>query len=183
MEKQHADVWDSGVVSDDNTVLIHYEGPELNPVTRYYFTVECETAAGEKLCSPAGTFVTGKLNEKWHAKWISYDKVTRDFVAGQYLRKEFEIKGEVASAFLSICGLGYFESFINGVKTGDDILSPAFTRYDAECYYMQYDVAELLKQGENAIGVSLGNGFYYGFTQDAWNTTAATWRNPPKMIW
>ena len=182
LEKQHADVWDSGVVSDDNTVLIHYEGPELNPVTRYYFTVECETAAGEKLCSPAGTFVTGKLNEKWHAKWISYDKVTRDFVAGQYLRKEFEIKGEVASAFLSICGLGYFESFINGVKTGDDILSPAFTRYDAECYYMQYDVAELLKQGENAIGVSLGNGFYNGFTQDAWNTTAATWRNPPKMI-
>ena len=175
-------VWDSGVVADKNNVLIHYEGPALSPVTRYYFIVECETASGEKLTSPAGTFVTGKLNEKWHAKWISYDKVTRDFVSGQYLRKEFEIKGEVASAFLSICGLGYFESFINGVKTGDDILSPAFTRYDAESYYMQYDVAALLKQGENAIGVSLGNGFYNGFTQDVWNTTAATWRNPPKMI-
>ena len=52
--------------------------------------------------------------------------------AHQYLRNTFDVKENVSAAYLAICGLGYFESYINGTKTGDDMLSPAFTRYDAE---------------------------------------------------
>ena len=175
-------VWDSGVVEDTKTVLIGYEGENLLPVKRYWFSVETESVHGEK-ASAVSTFVTGKLNEKWKAKWISDIRANKNTVSAQYLRKTFCVEKEIKEAYLSICGLGYFESFINGTKTGDDILSPAFTRYDEESYYMQYDVRELLKMGENAIGVSLGNGWYNCFTEDRmWNTTAATWRNWPKLL-
>lgn len=179
----NADVWDSGIIEDKNNVLIPYEGKKLTPVTRYYFTVEAENAYGEKAVSEAGHFVTGKLGTKWTAKWISIWKANKMTESAHYIRKTFTLEKEVKEAYLSICGLGYFESFVNGEKTGDDILSPAFTRYDEESFYMQYDVADKLKKGKNAIGVSLGNGWYNCFTEDRmWNTTAATWRNWCKML-
>lgn len=182
LTKGEADVWDSGFSETDETVLIPYEGKALSPVTRYYYAVMCETKQGEVLTSAPATFVTGKLGTKFTAKWISLARLPKNTTSAQYLRQEFSVSEGLKEAYLTICGLGYFESYINGKKTGDDILSPAYSRYDAECYYMQYDVASLLKEGKNAIGVSLGNGFYNGFTEDVWNTTAATWRNPPKMI-
>ncbi|MGN1095379.1 MAG: family 78 glycoside hydrolase catalytic domain, partial [Eubacteriales bacterium] len=60
--------------------------------------------------------------------------------------------------------------------------SPAFTAYDKDDLYMQYDVTSLLHKGKNAIGVTLGNGFYNCFTKDHWGSENATWRNFPKMI-
>ena len=161
LEGGEADVWDSGTVEDGNTVLVHYEGKALLPVKRYWYTVETETVHGEK-ASTVGTFVTGKRNEKWQAKWISDFRANKNSVSAQYIRKKFLVEKEFDEAYLTVCGLGYFESFVNGAKTGDDILSPAYTRYDEETYYMQYDVTDKLRVGENAIGVSLGNGFYNG---------------------
>ncbi len=177
-----ADLWDSGFVADDNTVLIPYEGEVLAPVTRYYFAVETESVKGEKAICNEGTFVTGKLGEAWQGKWIVIAKPERNFEGAYYFRHEFEAGKELQSAYLTICGLGYFESFINGQKTGDDLLSPGFTEYDKDVLYMQYDVAHLVKQGSNAIGVAVGNGFYNHFSEDNWNTYTATWRNFPKML-
>ena len=182
LEAGQPDMWDSGYVESDNTVLIHYEGKKLAPVTKYYFSCEVESINGETACSKEGTFVTGKLDEAWQGKWIIINRPDRYFKGAYYFRHEFEAAKEVQSAYLTICGLGYFESYINGERTGDDILSPGFTAYDKDVLYMQYDVAGLLKQGKNAIGVNVGNGFYYHFSEDNWGTYDATWRNFPKMI-
>ncbi len=176
------DVWDSGWVEDEENVLIPYEGNELSPVTRYYWSVEIESAGGEKAGCYGATFVTGKLGERFTAKWIAARGANKRTEGANYLRKTFSIYKDVKRAYLTICGLGYFESYINGEKTGDDILSPAFTAYDKEVLYMQYDVENLLRKGENVIGVALGNGFYNHFTEDNWNYFTATWRNFPKMI-
>ena len=181
LARGEADVWDSGAIEDSGMTLIHYEGEKLLPVHRYFYTVDVETVHGEK-ASAEGTFVTGKLDEKWSAKWISDIRANKTTVSAQYVRKKFLVEKEFDEAYLTICGLGYFESFVNGEKTGDDILSPAYTRYDEESYYMQYDVTDKLAVGENAIGVSLGNGFYNGFVVDAWNATTAPWKNWPKVI-
>ena len=61
------------------------------------------------------------------------------------------LRGENKEAFLSICGLGYFESSINGKKTGDDVLSPAFTEFSKTDMYLTYDVTDKLTTGENVI--------------------------------
>ncbi|MBQ8862121.1 MAG: family 78 glycoside hydrolase catalytic domain [Clostridia bacterium] len=176
------DVWDSGWVEDEENVLIPYEGGALSPVTRYYWSVEIETASGERAGCYGATFVTGKLGERFTAKWIAARGANKRTVGANYLRKTFDIYKDVKRAYLTICGLGYFESYINGEKTGDDLLSPAFTSYDKETLYMQYDVEHLLRKGENVIGVALGNGFYNHFTEDNWNYDSATWRNFPKLI-
>jgi alpha-L-rhamnosidase len=94
------------------------------------------------------------------------------------LRKDFTVKKEVAKAVAYVTGLGYFELYLNGEKVGDDVLVPNQTNYskrpdlpqkfipveddfrEYKVMYLAYDVKDMLKQGENAIGSILGNGFY-----------------------
>ncbi len=182
MNERNADIWDSGSVETDENILVEYEGIKLSPITKYYWTVEIENAYGETVIGDAASFVTGKLSTRFEGKWISARAATKNTVGAFYLRRVFEIRKEVESAYLSICGLGFFESYINGKKTGDDILSPAYTAYDKETFYMQYDVADSLILGDNALCVELGNGFYNSFAVDAWDLQAASWRNFPKLL-
>lgn len=178
----YPDMWDSGYMENADSVLVHYEGKKLSPVKKYFWTAECVSEAGYSEISDVAFFVTGKLKEPFFAKWISAKKAGKNTVEASYLRKEFDVSGDVESAYLTICGLGYFESFVNGKKTGDDILSPAFTAYDKDDMYMQYDIKDLITNGKNAIGVVLGNGFYNSFTADRWADENATWRNFSKLI-
>jgi hypothetical protein len=75
-------------------------------------------------------------------------------------RKEFNAKGDIESASINICGLGHYELYINGEKTGDRFLSPGWTYYQKRCFYNTYDITRLVKKGDNAVGVIVGNGFY-----------------------
>ena len=38
--------------------------------------------------------------------------------------------------------------------------SPGWTKYDKTCLYDTYDVTALLRPGQNAVGLLLGNGMY-----------------------
>ncbi|MBO4353757.1 MAG: family 78 glycoside hydrolase catalytic domain [Clostridia bacterium] len=178
-----APVWDTGVVEGEQELFIKYDGEPLLPVHRYFWTVDVESVAGDA-ASEESTFVTGKLGERWDGKWISARYVLRegDAFGAVYLRKTFDVSKTVSEAYLSICGLGYFESSINGKKTGDDVLSPAFTEFSKTDMYLTYDVADKLNVGENVVSVVLGNGWYNCFAEDPWNTRAASWRHWPKMI-
>ena len=176
-------VWDTGTVCGEQKLFIPYEGEALLPVHKYFWRVDAESVSGES-GTEVGTFVTGKLSERWSGKWISANYVRRegDAFGAVYLRKSFRLEKAVKEAYLSICGLGYFESSINGRKTGDDILSPAFTEFSKTDMYLTYDVADKLETGENVISVIVGNGWYNCFADDPWNTKAASWRHWPKMI-
>jgi alpha-L-rhamnosidase len=98
------------------------------------------------------------------------------------LRKAFSLSKPIRSAQLAVCGLGYHELYCNGQRMGDHQLDPAFTDYDHRALYTCYDVAEELKQGHNALGVMLGNGWYNMHTRATWNFDRAPWRDQPKLI-
>lgn len=76
--------------------------------------------------------------------------------------KDFAIEklDEVASARLYISGLGHYEAHVNGQNVSDAILDPGETDYNDTILYVTYDVTGLLKSGNNAIGIMLGNGIY-----------------------
>ena len=76
-------------------------------------------------------------------------------------RKSFVLDdAAVSRAQVAVCGLGHFELTVNGEKVGDHFLDPPWSDYADTCYYVRFDVAELLKPGENVLGVMLGNGMY-----------------------
>ncbi|MDZ7608311.1 MAG: family 78 glycoside hydrolase catalytic domain [Cyclobacteriaceae bacterium] len=94
------------------------------------------------------------------------------------LRKVVSITKEIQKATAFVTGLGYFEFYVNGEKVSDDVLVPNQTNYGKrpnietsyinlsdnfrkyKVMYLAYDITEKLNNGENAIGVMLGNGFY-----------------------
>jgi alpha-L-rhamnosidase len=45
---------------------------------------------------------------------------------------------------------------------GNDYLTPGWTSYNKRIQYQAYDVTSLLTKGENAIGVTIGNGWFRG---------------------
>ncbi len=75
-------------------------------------------------------------------------------------RKGFKVEKNIKSARLFITAAGYYEASINGERVGENQLDPAWTDFSKRIYYSEYNVAPLLRAGENCLGVALGNGFY-----------------------
>ena len=79
-----------------------------------------------------------------------------------YFRNDFSIDGNVSSARLYITALGLYDAEINGKRVGDHVLAPGWQSYNYRHVYDTYDVTELITSGDNAIGVSVGEGWYAG---------------------
>ncbi len=75
-------------------------------------------------------------------------------------RKAFKVDKTIEKASINISGLGHYELYINGNKVGDRFLSPGWSYYQKRSLYNTFDITELLKKGENALGAIVGNGFY-----------------------
>ncbi len=75
-------------------------------------------------------------------------------------RKEFTPKNKIKDAKLYITAAGYYNASINGTRVGKNSLDPAWTDFSKRIYYSEFDVTSLLIDGDNCLGVSLGNGFY-----------------------
>ncbi len=115
-----------------------------------------------------------------NAKWIAFEQLAEDMkvvpaVHGQgnglgercikrsvvpLFRKDFKVPDNIESAVIHISGLGHYELHINGNKIRDSFLAPGWSYYQKHELYNTYDITEQVKQGDNAIGVIVGNGFY-----------------------
>ncbi len=76
------------------------------------------------------------------------------------LRTTFDLDGDVASARLHAAGVGYGETYLNGERLGDGRLDPAWTDYEHRVLYASHDVTDRLREGENALGLWLGRGWF-----------------------
>jgi len=160
-DKLNADVgdkWDSGKVASDRSVNVAYEGTDLTSGERCCWKVRCwDNDDNAGTYSEPAVFEMGLLNESdWEGEWIGTDAS----ISAPLLRKDFEIDKEVKTARAYIAGLGWYELYINGQRVGDHVLDPATTGYEKRVLYVTYDVTEMLKSGQNALGVMLGNGWY-----------------------
>ncbi|KAH8779964.1 bacterial alpha-L-rhamnosidase-domain-containing protein [Diaporthe sp. PMI_573] len=77
-------------------------------------------------------------------------------------RKAFDVTAEVASARLYITALGLYIAELNGERVGDHQLAPGYMSYQFRHTYDTYDVTEQIQQGSNAIGVTIGEGWWAG---------------------
>ncbi|MBN2309126.1 MAG: family 78 glycoside hydrolase catalytic domain [Candidatus Hydrogenedentes bacterium] len=82
--------------------------------------------------------------------------------AAPVFRKEFALPAKPVRALLHISALGLYEAQMNGRRIGDHILAPEWTDYDTRVQCQTYDVAPMLKAGDNAVAVTLGDGWYAG---------------------
>jgi alpha-L-rhamnosidase len=114
------------------------------------------------------------------APWGDVVAGRRTVLPARLLRKEFKAPGQVKRATLYVSGLGLFEAYLNGTKVGRDVLANTLSQYDKRAYYSTYDVTKLLRPGQNAIGVMLGNGRYFAPRQ--WMSIDMRMFGYPKLL-
>lgn len=152
-EVSSGEAWDSGRVESSQSTQVTYAGKPLESGKSYYWKVRYWDKNGRP--SPysfVARFDMGLLSPSdWKGKWIG---------GANQLRKEFSLNGRPVRARAYVSGLGYYELRINGKKVGKNVLDPGWTTYDKRVLYSTYDVTSYLKEGANAVGVMLGQGWY-----------------------
>jgi hypothetical protein len=154
----HGDLWDSGKIISDSQVVV-YGGPALVSEQRVFWKVRVWDGLGRASdWTPATTWMMGLLNPgDWQARWIC-GAPTNSVLP--IFRREFRVQPGLQRAVIYICGLGNYELSANGVKVGDALLAPGWSKFDRTCLYDTYDLTGSLTNGANALGVMLGNGMY-----------------------
>ena len=159
LESNIGDMWNSGQVDSEESVNVTYKGDALESGSTYYWKVKVwDQEQNVSSWSNPAMFHTGFLDEAdWEAEWIGApDKA----ISAPLLRREFSAEKQVKAAHAYIAGLGYYELYVNGRKVGDHVLDPGTTEYDKRVLYETYEVNDYLRDGDNAVGVMLGNGWY-----------------------
>ncbi len=174
-------VWESGIV-DSSVIPVVYGGRELNPFTRYFWSVRVKDEHEQwSSWSQPHFFETGMMSQhRWKGKWIT-DTYDFNVKPAAYFRRAFKTDKTVSSARIYIAAAGLYELSINGKRIGDHRLDPSYTRFDRRNLYVTYDVTGNLQRGENVLGVLLGNGWYNHQSTAVWYFDKAPWRARPKF--
>ena len=182
-------IWDSGIVQDDKSVGIAYEGEPLQCATRYRWSVAVKDDRGEWLESQSAIFETGLWGaEAWSSsKWISsVDARVHKCKKGVHnpdgqlvpedgtdcFVKIVKNKKALASAWWTVAGLGVFEAYVNGITVSRlmldgsqkrDFLKPGCTHNEKTKHSFTYDVSHLFKMGageENTLSAEVSSGWW-----------------------
>ncbi len=154
--------WNSGRISSDQSVHVDYKGSPLQSGKKYYWQVRVWDNYGNasKWSAPSFFQVGFLQTSDWKAKWIQPGFIDTVGEASPMFRKQFTAKKTIKSATVYITAHGLYEAKINGERVGDAYFTPGWTSYNKRLQYQVYDVTNLLKKGSNAIGVTLGSGWY-----------------------
>jgi alpha-L-rhamnosidase len=173
VRSKQGNYWDSGLIESGNTVNVAYEGKALDGNHQYFWRA-CALIDGQEVWSEPAVFHTGLLDQKeWKALWISTEEEL--IHASPLFRKSFTIDKKIKEARVYATAAGFYELYLNGQKVGDHVLHPAVSDYRKTLLYSVYDVTGLLKKGDNALGLMLGNGAFniretegrYGWGEDS----------------
>jgi len=190
LKNDEGDIWNSLRVNSYQNLHIAFGGSPLKPETKYFWKVKVWNQEGEISKWSKTAFFRMTPNESdLKPTWIGAITKTdshlpegRNFHSATYkrekkdaiintsdslsrrsimLRKPFKIAKEIKEAVVYISGLGHYELTINGKKIGNSEFAPLWTDYDKTVNYNTYELsAKELQNGENVIGVLLGNGMY-----------------------
>ena len=160
-------VWSSGKIMSDHMQHHVYGGDELKSREKVYWQVKIwdeNDEPGE--WSEAAVFEMGLLEQSdWKAQWITGDyeaKVSERYPADEFRKVFNEDLEDMVSARLYISACGIYETYLNGKRVGNQVMTPGLSCYDVRNHYQTYDVTSLLKSGENIWDISLGDGWFRG---------------------
>lgn len=173
LQSDEGDLWDSGKVQSSQTTHIPYAGRPLTSRQRCFWKVKTWDRDGSaSTWSESASWSMGLLHDSdWSAGYISFrdntpvfkDTTTHFLPPARHYRKEFSAARTIKRATLYATALGIYEFELNGQRVGDAYFAPGWTDYRQRAYYDTYDVTDLVRQGDNAIGAIVADGWYSGY--------------------
>lgn len=161
-------VWNMHNFSE-KSIHISYSGAPLEAGKRYFYRVKVWISKDEESdWSETCFWEMGLLNNsEWTAEWISVkeQKINEEFKARAPFScfKNFTVKKKVKKAVIYVTSLGVYELNLNGKRVGDAYLTPGWTDYNYRIQYQTYDVSTLIKDSENKLKATIGEGWYSGY--------------------
>jgi alpha-L-rhamnosidase len=161
-------LWDSGEISPDSPNALPYEGPDLAPGTRVYWSVRVwakDAEAPSPWAQPA-FWETGLGHEEanWSgSKWIAHvvQSPRTPRLHCELFRRVFELPDKpIARARLYVATPGFFYAFCNGQPLNEMPCDPIPSQSDKRVYYRTFDVGDFLSAGTQVLGLRLASGFY-----------------------
>lgn len=122
-------------------------------------------------CEPqCVTVITGIDKSQWQAQWINPElKINpKERQRGSYLVKDFTLTAEQMQAaakkgaYLYATCHGIMNIYINGCEITDCQLMPGTQQYNKRLMTETIEVTSFLREGENRIVVTLGDGWWRG---------------------
>lgn len=156
----------TGRVESDESVLVTWPFAPLASRERVAVRVRAwgedgtTSAWGEAAVVEAGLLQPAD----WLARFVTpdWDEDTARSQPCPLLRREFGVRPGMIRARLYATALGVYEAHLNGQPIGDHVLDPGWTSYRHRLRYQTFDVTDLLREGANALGALLGDGWYRG---------------------
>ena len=178
-------LWNTNKIASDANAQVVYRGTPLQSGARYFWKVRAWDKQGNASpwSAPALWQVALLQDSDWKAKWIGLPKIEKGELVltnGSLLhhptlpkdcprlRKSFVLTKPVRRATASVCGLGFYELYLNGVKASDRVLAPANTRYAKRLLFDTLDVTAAVKKGDNTVGLWLSPGYSDDYSQYGW---------------
>ena len=179
--RDDGNLWDTGHVVSDQSIQVVYTGKPLGARQRVWWKVRVWVEA----CGPDGSrraddqpspwsepahWSMGLLDPAdWGAKWIGDGappaSAPTEPLPPPMLRTSFAVPDAgvgIKQATVYVTARGLYELHINGQRVGNHVLAPEWTDYRRRIQYQTYDVTDLLRAGQNAVGAMLGDGWYAG---------------------
>lgn len=166
LKENTADLWNSNKVHSDQSIHVRYMGKKLKSRDRCWWKVRVWSKDGPiSDWSNTAYFEVGLIHpQDWKGEWIKSSIDFRDiFHPSPIFRREFILDKEVKTARLYISSYGLYQAEINGIRVGNRLFTPGWTSFENRVQYQAYDVTHMLNADGNAIGVTLGDGWYRAF--------------------
>lgn len=131
-----------------------------------------------------GGFFRKEFFMKYSTQFISATREFSEldkFVAAPYIRKSFTLDFVPEKAEMLICGLGFYELWLNGEHITKSFLAPYISNPDDMLYYDRYDLTKKLKKGKNTLAFILGNGMLNCPGGAIWDLQLGRYRSAPKL--
>jgi alpha-L-rhamnosidase len=156
----------TGKVESSESVLVEWPFAPLQTGERVSVRVRAWGSDGQPTAWSEPEWVEAGLldHADWNARFVTpdWDEDTSQPQPGPLMRRAFDVKPGVKQARLYITALGVYEPYLNGEKVGDHVLAPGWTSYKHRLRYQTFDVTAQLREGRNALGAMLGDGWYRG---------------------
>lgn len=161
LDRESGDLWDSGKVASDQSVHVVYAGKPLDSRAQCHWKVRVWDKDGRPSAwSQAARWTMGLLEpDDWQGRWIGPPEATGPQTPSPWLRKCIRLATRPTAAWAYVASIGYHELYVNGQKAGDAVLGPSVTNYARRVRYVTYDITSLLREGDNCVGIWLGNGW------------------------
>lgn len=158
-------LWDSGRLEQETGTFVPC-GCDLQPCTRYEWTVTVWDNHGEQ-ATARSRFETALAPGGWQAEWM---RTPRPYVQRQkgfgtqppatLFRRAFTLPAPAKRARLYATCLGIYRLTVNGQRPDARELAPEHTSYRKLLCYQTYDLTDLLREGENVLGMEVGDGWF-----------------------